>query len=91
MTKSVRDHVDWVAVDRAWDGQPVGRRLTYAEKVHLVWHKVQEGPWSAQSIGELCGMRCGDDRARAAKLAEDVASGRVKPIPRNWLGTPATT
>lgn len=85
MTKSIRDHFDWTAVERAWNGEPVGRRLTWAEKVHLVSHAVQQ-PWSAQSLGKLLGMNCGEDRARAAQLAADVLSGAVTVPSRNWLG-----
>jgi hypothetical protein len=85
MTRSKRDDFDWVAIERAWVGVPVGRRLTWAEKIHLVYYAVQR-EWSAQSLGKLLGMHCGEDRARAAQLARDVLSGAITVPRRNWAG-----
>lgn len=87
MSRPVRQDFDWVAIERAWNGQPVGRRLTWAEKVHLVYYAVQQ-PWTAQSLGALLGMNCGEDRARAAKLARDVLTGAITVPHRNWMGYP---
>lgn len=88
MSRSVREDFDWMAIERAWNGQPVGRRLTWAEKIHLVYHAVQQGEWTAQSLGKLLGMNCGVDRARAAQLARDVLSGVITVPRRNWMGDP---
>lgn len=90
MTRSTRDDFDWIAVERAWCGQPVGRRLTWAEKIHLVYYAVQRGDWSAKSLGTLLGVQSGEDRARVAGIARDVLSGAITVPRRNWAGGVAT-
>lgn len=77
---------DWEAVQRAWDGRPVGRKLTEAERAHLVWAVDATRPQiSTRELGQLLGM----DDSYARRFAARVRSGAVKVIPRNVLGAPA--
>lgn len=79
-------HLDDVALDRAWSGEPVGRNLTEAERGYLVVQADRHRPGlSGRELGKLLGMDDGD----AARFAARVRSGQVRVIPRNVLGTPA--
>lgn len=76
---------DWIAVERAWNRQPVGRPLTLAERIHLAWAAAKDGAeWSARELAVLLGM----DRTAAAAFAADVRSGRIPWTPRNCMGEP---
>jgi len=70
--KQKADWFDWEAVERAWDGKPVGRRLTHAERVYLCSLLVG-GEWTPNRAGRLLGMLDAD----AAQLASDVSTGRI--------------
>ncbi len=79
-------HFDWVAVDRAWNGQPVGRRLTRSERLYLTGLAVR-GDWNTQALTRLLGLGEGPaGRKAAAAMAADVIEGRVKPPAPDFLG-----
>jgi hypothetical protein len=79
---------DWIAVELAWNkgAAAVPRKLTEAERAHLVWAVDQERPGlSTRELGLLLGM----DDSYARRFAARVRSGAVRVIPRNLLGEPA--
>lgn len=75
---------DWQAVKRAAAGEPVGRKLTLAERQYLAGLLASK-EWTPADASRLLGM----EPTPAAQLVRDVAEGRVRVIPRGWLGTPA--
>lgn len=75
---------DWAAVRRAAAGEPVGRKLTLAERQYLAGLLAPK-EWTPADASRLLGM----EPAPAAQMVRDVAAGRVKVIRRGWLGEPA--
>lgn len=77
---------DWQAVKRAAAGEPVGRKLTQAERIYLAERILSINPdWSETEVRPVLGL----DWGVAAAFMRDVASGRLRGIPRDWQGSPA--
>jgi hypothetical protein len=79
-----QDWFDWTAVKLAAAGEPVGRKLTLAERRYLA-QLLGSKEWTPADASRLLGM----EPNPAAQLVRDVAEGRVRVIPRDWLGEPA--
>ena len=86
-----RNWFDWVAVNRAWhhwqgqpDTPPVGRQLTYAEKLHLCYHAMAQGETAPTSLRHLLGGEFG----AAKKIVDALADGTITVYARDDLGRP---
>lgn len=79
---------DWVAVNRAWNrwqgnaGWPVGRRLSSAEKLHLLYHAVAQGRTAPTDLRWLIG---GEYNATKT-LVDQLMSGAVTVYERDEVG-----
>ncbi len=81
--KTKNDWFDWEAVGRAWRAEPVGRRLTHAERVYLA-SLLAGGEWTPNRAGRLLGMLDAD----AARLTHEVETGAVAVPVRGPDGRP---
>lgn len=80
----VDDWFDWAIVCKAWDREPLPRRLTRAERVYLAG-LIAPTDMGWRDLREILGM----DWDEAAQLVSDVRSGKVQVPARAWDGTAA--
>lgn len=86
--RKTTDWFDWVAVNRAWlrwcghTAPEVGRHLTNAEKLHLLYHAVAQGVTAPTDLRFLIGT----DHNACKRLIDKLLSGEVLVYQRDELG-----